>query len=343
VPLIIATEVDAHVEERVTLDHGEGGAATSRLVRELFLAHLGGPAVLEDAAVVTGGERIALTTDSFVVQPIRFPGGDIGRLSIAGTVNDLAVMGAEPKYITAAFVLEEGLPISELESVVVSMAAAAREAGVQVVAGDTKVVRRGEADQLFINTSGVGILPPERTLSSASCKKGDVVLISGPIGDHGTAVMVEREGFDMRGDLMSDCQPLWDLASALLEAAPDTRCMRDPTRGGLATALVEIAAASEVGVLLEEEKIPVRRPVRAACDLLGLDPLYVACEGRLIAVVPEEQAEDALDAMRHHDRGGASARIGVVVNDPPGLTLATLSGGMRPLVALEGAQLPRIC
>lgn len=328
---------------RVTLDHGEGGAATWRLVRELFIAHLGGPAVLEDAAAVPGAERIALTTDSFVVQPIRFPGGDIGRLSIAGTVNDLAVVGAEPMYITAGFVLEEGLEVSDLEQIVVSMAQAAGEAGVKVVAGDTKVVRRGEADKLFINTAGVGVLPPGRNLSSANCRKGDAVLVSGPVGDHGTAVMVEREGFDMRGDLVSDCQPLWDLAEALLDAAPGTRCMRDPTRGGLATALVEIAASSEVGIHLEEETIPVRRPVRAACELLGLDPLYVACEGRLIAVVPEEQAEDALDAMRNHARGASSARIGAVVDEPLGLALATVSGGMRPLVALEGAQLPRIC
>jgi hydrogenase expression/formation protein HypE len=205
------------------------------------------------------------------------------------------------------------------------------------------VVRRGEADQLFINTSGVGILPPGRNLSSASCKEGDVVLLSGPVGDHGTAVMVAREGFDIRGDLMSDCQPLWDLASAVLEAAPATRCMRDPTRGGLATALAEIAAASQAGIVLNEEAIPVRRPVRAACDLLGLDPLYVACEGRLIAVVPEEQGEAALNAMQNHARGKGSARIGDVANDPPGLQLATASGGTRPLVALQGAQLPRIC
>lgn len=327
----------------ITLDHGEGGAASSRLIRELFLAHLGGPAVLEDAAVVEGAERIALTTDSFVVQPIRFPGGDIGRLAIAGTVNDLAMVGAEPRYITAGFVLEEGLAISELETVVASMARTAAEAGVRVVAGDTKVVRRGEADKLFINTTGVGMLPPARSLSSASCQPGDAVLISGTIGEHGTAVMIEREGFEIEGDFLSDCRPLWDLTSVLLEAAPDTRCMRDPTRGGLATALIEIAAASGTGVRLKEEAIPVRRPVRAACDLLGLDPLYVACEGRLVAVVPERQAAGALKAMRAHEAGAAAETIGSVVGGPSGVAVETTAGGLRPLIALEGAQLPRIC
>ncbi len=327
----------------VTMDHGEGGAATARLIRELFLVHLGGPAVLEDAAEVEGSGRMAMTTDTFVVQPIQFPGGDIGRLSIAGTVNDLAVAGAEPRYITAGFVLEEGLELAVLETVVMSMAATAMEAGVKVVAGDTKVVGRGEADKLYINTTGLGALPPGRNLSSASCQPGDVVLVSGPVGDHGTAVMVEREGFEVKGDLKSDCQPLGDLVEVLLAAVPGTRCMRDPTRGGLATTLGEIASASEAGIVVQENLIPVRRPVKAVCDLLGLDPLYMACEGRLVAVVPAAGAADALVALRSHKRGTGAVQIGEVVEGPSGLVLETSAGGRRPLLALEGVQLPRIC
>ncbi len=327
----------------ILLDHGEGGAASARLVREIFLEHLAGPEVLEDAAVVEGAERLALTTDSFVVRPLFFPGGDIGKLAVSGSVNDLAVMGAEPRYLTAGFVLEEGLELEVLERVVASMAACAGEAGVKVVAGDTKVVGKGEADRLFINTSGVGVLPPGRRLSVSFCRPGDAVLVSGPVGDHGTAVMVAREGFAVEGELISDCRPLWDLARSLLQAAPAVRCMRDPTRGGLATVLVEMAAASQVGILLEERSIPVRRPVRAVCDLLGLDPLYVACEGRLVAVVPPEQAQEALAALRAHPAGAGAARIGRVVEEKIGLVLQTAAGGTRPLVALEGAQLPRIC
>jgi hydrogenase expression/formation protein HypE len=327
----------------VLLDHGEGGAATARLVSEIFLAHFGRPSVLEDAAEVKGADRIALTTDTFVVRPIRFPGGDIGRLSVAGTVNDLAMVGAKPRYVTAGFLLEEGLEFSVLEGIVTSMAETAREADVSVVAGDTKVVGRGEADKLYINTAGMGVLPPGRHLSSANCRPGDLVLVSGPVGDHGTAVMIEREGFDVKGDLASDCQPLWDLVETLLAAAPGTRCMRDPTRGGLATALIELASASRVGIVLQEDSIPVRRPVWAVCDLLGLDPLYMACEGRLVAVVPAPEIDSALRALRNHVRGSNATTIGVVVDEPSGLVLETTAGGRRPLLALEGVQLPRIC
>jgi len=331
------------VRGTIRLDHGEGGAATARLVKEVFLGHLGTPEVLEDAAVVDGGARIAFTTDTFVVRPAVFPGGDIGKLAVCGTVNDLAVVGAEPRYLSAAFVLEEGLDIDLLDRVVGSMAQTAREAGVRIVTGDTKVVARGEADGIYINTSGVGVMPEGRKLSSASCVAGDVVLVSGAIGEHGTAVMVAREGFGLSGDLRSDCQPLADLAAAVLAAAPGTRCMRDPTRGGLATTLVEIAEASRVEIRLNEAAIPLRAVVRGACDLLGLDPLYVACEGRLIALVPQDQAVAALEAMRAHPRGASAARIGAVQEGKPGLFLQTRVGGLRPLIALEGAQLPRIC
>jgi len=330
------------MSDTILLDHGEGGAATARLVRDVFVRHLGSPPQLEDASVVDGGARVALTTDSFVVKPLQFPGGNIGKLAIAGTVNDLAMVGSQPRYLTAGFVLEEGLPIELLDRIVASMAACASEAGVRIVAGDTKVVGRGEADQLFINTSGLGIMPVGRYLSSASCQPGDAILVSGPIGDHGSAVLVAREGFGIQGDLQSDCQPLTDLVEALLVAAPGVRCMRDPTRGGLATTLTELAAASGVGMRLTETAIPIRRPVRAACELLGLDPLYVACEGRLIAVVPSDQADVALHALRGHRRGAQAARIGQVVVER-GVVLHTVTGGNRPLVALEGAQLPRIC
>jgi len=299
--------------------------------------------VLEDAAVVEGGERLALTTDSFVVRPLFFPGGDIGRLAVSGTINDLVVMGAEPHYLTAGFVLEEGLDLADLERVVISMARAASEAGVCVVAGDTKVVNRHNADELFITTSGIGVLPAGRTLSVASCEPGDVVLVSGPVGDHGTAVMLAREGFGIGGDVVSDCQALDGLSAALLSAVPSTRCMRDPTRGGLATTLVEMAEASGVGIRLSEGSIPVREPVRATCELLGLDPLYVACEGRLVAVVPRPMAKAALTALIEHRQGRDAALIGEVVAQPKGVTLVTNMGGGRPLVALEGAPLPRIC
>ncbi len=330
-------------DEIITLDHGEGGASTSRLVREVFLRTLGAPAVLEDGAVVEAGERVVLTTDSYVVSPLEFPGGDIGTLAVSGTVNDLAVMGSRPRYLTAGFILEEGLPVALLRRILASMARAAREAGVTVVTGDTKVVPHGDADGLYINTSGLGVLPDGRSLSCSACRPGDAVLVSGSIAEHGVAVVVAREGFGIEGDLASDCQPLADMAEALLQAAPGTRCMRDPTRGGLATALCEISEASKVGMLIRERDVPLRREVRAACDLLGIDPLYVACEGRLVAVVPEQQSGAALEALRGHGRGRGAARIGTVVDRPLPLFMETRTGGTRPLIQLEGAQLPRIC
>lgn len=330
-------------EKQVLLDHGEGGAATSRLVRELFLRHLGGPAVLEDSAAVEAGARIALTTDSFVVRPPFFPGGDIGRLAICGTVNDLAVAGSVPKYLTAGFVIEEGFQITHLDRIVASMAGTAREADVKVVTGDTKVVGRGEADGIFINTSGVGILPPGRLLSAAAPRPGDAVLVSAPVAEHGMAVIAAREAFRFSGDLRSDCRPLGGLAAAVLAAAPGTRCMRDPTRGGLATLLLDFAAASGCGIRVRESAIPLRRPVGIACEMLGLDPLYVACEGVAVAVVPAAEASAALDAMRRRPEGVAAAQVGEMVAAGPGVVLDTKAGGSRPLVALEGAQLPRIC
>jgi hydrogenase expression/formation protein HypE len=335
---------------RILLDHGEGGAATSRLVRDVFFAAFGCPGgVAEDAAILepglVGGDgpKFAFTTDTFVVRPLFFPGGDIGRLAVCGTVNDLAVMGATPRWLSAAFILEEGLDVAILGRVVHSMAVAAAEAAVTIVTGDTKVVGRGEADGLFVNTSGVGVVPAGRKLASNACLPGDAVLVSGPVGDHGMAVMLAREGFGIEGELSSDVQPLADLTLALLGAVPETRCLRDPTRGGLATALLDFAHASGVRMVLDEAEIPIRRAVRAAADLLGLDPLFVACEGRFVAVVPEDRAEVALDALRGHPRGRQARRIGSVIAASPGLVLRTTSGGLRSVVALEGAQLPRIC
>ncbi len=330
-------------EKEIMLDHGEGGAATQRLVETLFFKHFGAPEVAEDATIVPSEARIAVTTDSFVVKPLEFPGGNIGKLSVCGTVNDLAVMGAIPKYLTAGFILEEGLSLEVLERLVKAMAETAKEAGIAIIAGDTKVVGRDEADGIFINTTGIGFVPLQRTLSSANCQPGDAIIVSGTIAEHGMAVMVARQGFGISGDLHSDCQPLADLVENILEAVPETHCMRDPTRGGIATTLLEIATASKVGMTLKEVAIPLRRPVRAACDLLGIDPLYVASEGRLLAIVPEEKQEEALLAMRRHPRGKDASIIGYVTVTPKGLYLETKSGGNRPLIALEGAQLPRIC
>lgn len=330
------------LEATIKLDHGEGGAASHRLITEVFVKCFGVQKVLEDATVVAGSGRLAITTDSFVVKPLEFPGGDLGKLAVCGTVNDLAMMGAIPKYLTAGFILEEGLPVSTLRRLVHSMAATADQAGVSIVAGDTKVVGRGEADGLFINTSGVGFVPEGVDLSIGNCREGDVVLVSGTIGEHGIAVMVARENFGISGDLSSDCTPLASLAKALVEAIPSVRCMRDATRGGMATVMVEIATACKLGIELDEAAIPVRPPVRAACGLLGLDPLYVACEGRFVTVVADEDAVKALALLRSHPDGLGSAIIGKVVKSR-GVYLETLSGGHRPLIMLEGSQLPRIC
>ena len=328
---------------RIVLDHGEGGAATARLVRDVFVRHLGGPAVLEDGAIVEAAARVVLTTDTFVVRPFVFPGGDIGTLAVAGTVNDLAVMGATPKYLTAGFVLEEGLPIDDLDAIVISMARTADEAGVRVVAGDTKVVGRGQADGIYINTSGLGILPDGCHLSSAGCRPDDCVIVSGPIGDHGMAVVIARERFGIAGPVESDCRPVADLVAAVLTSAPHTRCMRDPTRGGLATTLIDFSEASAVGIRVREVDVPVRPAVRAACDVLGLDPFYVPCEGRLVAVVPPDECDAALRALRALPFGRDAMAIGTVIAAPRGLFVETSVGGLRPMSPLEGAQLPRIC
>ncbi|MBI4867111.1 MAG: hydrogenase expression/formation protein HypE [Candidatus Wallbacteria bacterium] len=337
--------------DRVVLGHGSGGKLSAELLRDVFLPALGNEILdrMEDQATCTlqglgGGARIALTTDAFVVRPLFFPGGDIGKLAIHGTVNDLAVGGAEPKLITAAFILEEGLALADLERIARSMRVACDEAGVQLVAGDTKVVDRGKADGVFITTAGVGLVPAGRSLSISAARPGDRVLVSGTLGDHGIAIMSVREGLEFETVLQSDTASLAGLTRVMLSACPSIRCMRDPTRGGLASALNEMATASGVGIELREADIPLEAAVKSACELLGLDPLYVACEGRLVCAVPARDSERCLAAMREHPLGRRAADIGAVCEEHPGVVTAkTVVGGERVVSMLAGEQLPRIC
>ncbi len=336
------------LEENVNSAHGAGGKASSALIDAVFLEAFRNDtlASLADGAVLElpSGERLAFSTDSFVVKPLRFPGGSIGHLAVHGTVNDLAMMGARPQWISAAFVLEEGYPIAELRAVVADMAEAAERAGVQVVTGDTKVVNKGAADGMYVNTAGVGLVPPSVRLDARSVRPGDRVLVSGRIGDHGVAVMIARGDLALEADIESDTAPLGGLVEALLAAAPNTRWLRDPTRGGVATVLNELARAAEVHVTLEESMLPVRGPVNGACEILGIDPLYVANEGKLVAIVPPEQVDPALAALRSHPLGVDAAVIGEVRDDPPGIvTINTGFGGTRIVDMLVGDPLPRIC
>ncbi|MGH8867688.1 MAG: hydrogenase expression/formation protein HypE [Actinomycetes bacterium] len=338
-------------EERITLAHGAGGKATQTLVEAVFLDAFRNPLLepLDDGAVLTVGDsRLAFTTDSFVVSPLFFNGGDIGDLAVNGTVNDLAVCGARPLALSAGFVLEEGFGVADLERVVASMARAAEAAGVSVATGDTKVVQRGKADGLYVTTAGVGVIERPVTLGAAQAKPGDTVLVSGPIGDHGVTVLLARGELDIVSDLASDTAPLHGLVDTLLDAVPDpargVHVLRDATRGGVATICNEVAQASGVSVVLDEESLPVRPEVTGACELLGIDPLYVACEGRLVAVVDGNATEDALAAMQTHPAGEGARVIGRVKDDPPGLVLLRTSfGGTRIVDLLVGDPLPRIC
>jgi hydrogenase expression/formation protein HypE len=336
-------------EEKITLSHGSGGKATHNLVEGLFAQAFANPALdpLDDAATLPldgGGQRLAFTTDSYVVSPLFFPGGDIGKLAVHGTLNDLAMTGAEPLGLSAAMILEEGLPIDDLKQVVASMQAAAARAGVPIVTGDTKVVNRGSADKLFITTAGVGLIRPGMALSAYQVRPGDKVLLSGPLGDHGIAVMLAREALDLELDVVSDTAALHGLAGALLSAAPGVRCLKDPTRGGLATSLNEIALAAQAAIAIDETAVPVRPAVRGACEILGLDPLTIANEGKLIAVVAPEAASAALEALRAHPLGAEACLIGEVRAEPPGMVfLRTEIGGTRVLDMLVGDPLPRIC
>ncbi|MDH7487896.1 MAG: hydrogenase expression/formation protein HypE [Anaerolineae bacterium] len=333
-------------DEAILLAHGSGGRLTHELIRDLFLRELSNPFLdaLSDAAVLPPQSgRLALTTDSYVIRPIFFPGGDIGKLAVCGTVNDLSMVGARPLFLTIGFILEEGLPFADLRRIVRSAAQTAREAGVQIVAGDTKVVDRGSADQVFINTAGVGIIPDGLSLSSSAIRPGDAILVSGTVGDHGIAVMAQREGLGLSTSLASDCAPLNGLAQAVL-ACGGVRVMRDPTRGGLATTLVELAQAGGVGLEIDESAVPVKDAVRGACELLGLDPLYVANEGKLVAVVAAEAADAALAAMQSHPLGRDARIIGRATQAHPGrVVLKTLLGVSRVVEMLTGEQLPRIC
>jgi hydrogenase expression/formation protein HypE len=334
-------------DEHITLAHGAGGKATRTLVEALFLERFRNSILepLEDQAIFElDGVRLAFTTDSYVVSPLFFPGGNIGDLAVNGTVNDLVVGGARPLYLSAGFVLEEGFPISDLRRIVSSMRAAADTAGVQVVTGDTKVVQKGKGDGCYINTAGVGLIEQPIRLSTVNARPGDVVIVSGSIGEHGITIMLARGELGLEADIVSDTAPLNTLVADLLAASRQVRCMRDATRGGVATVLNEIAKASSVGVVIDEAKVPVRKEVRGACELLGIDPLHVACEGRLIAVVDSASADEALAAIRQSRYGTTAAIIGRVVAEPAGMVLLkTQFGGSRIVDMLIGDPLPRIC
>ncbi len=333
----------------IDLSHGAGGRAGAQLVEELFARHLDNDFLRQgdDGAVLpapTLAGRLVTSTDCHVVSPLFFPGGDIGCLSVHGTINDVAVMGARPVALTAGFVIEEGFPLADLDRIVASMAAASRTAGVPVVAGDTKVVERGKGDGVFITTTGIGVLAPGVDLSGSRARPGDAILLSGTIGDHGMAIMSRRENLSFDAPIESDTAALHELVAALLATGADIRCLRDPTRGGLATTLNEIARQSGVGMMIEESAIPVRLAVAAACEFLGLDPLYVANEGKLAAIVAGADAERVLGALRAHPLGAAAMRIGTVLADEHHFVQMTTSmGGRRIVDWLTGEQLPRIC
>ena len=347
-------------DEHITLSHGSGGKATHNLIEGVFAPAFSNPLLdrMDDSAILdlelepskiqnpkSKIGNLAFTTDTYVVSPLFFPGGDIGQLAVHGTINDLATAGAQPLYLSAGFILEEGFPIADLRRIVESMARAAAEAGVAIVTGDTKVVQRGKADGLFVNTAGVGLVRATWPIGQAQAQPGDRVLLSGPVGDHGIAVMLAREALDIEADVQSDTAPLHTLVGDLLAAAgPDVHCLKDPTRGGVATTLNEIALASEVAIALDEHAIPVRPDVRGACEILGLDPLTIANEGKLLAIVAPEGAAAALAAMQAHPLGQAAAIVGEVRAEPAAMVfLRTDIGGTRVLDMLVGDPLPRIC
>lgn len=336
----------------ITLAHGSGGKAMRDLIDEVFVETFANPylAILEDQARIAldglnaRGDRLALTTDSFVVDPLFFPGGDIGRLAVNGTINDLAVSGARPLYLTCGMILEEGLPVATLRKVVESMKTAADVAGVGIVTGDTKVVHRGAADKLFINTAGVGVIPRGIEINAERASPGDVILTNGYIGDHGAAIVDARGELALENTIESDCQPLDGLVRAMLEVCPDIHCLRDATRGGLATVLNEFAASSDTCMWIDESTLPLRAEVKGMCELLGLDPLYLANEGKLVAVVPSGDAEAVLSAMQASPEGSDTRVIGTVREAPAGtVIMSTLFGGKRIVDMLVGDQLPRIC
>ena len=334
------------MKDKILLAHGSGGKLAHELVEKGFVKAFNNPflAKFDDSAVMDFNGRLAFTTDSYVVSPIFFPGGDIGKLAVCGTVNDLAMSGAKPLYLSLSFIIEEGLPQDELNKIVDSVQKVAREAGVEIVTGDTKVVNRGSADKLFINTAGIGIIPEGVDISGSRASPGDIVILSGTIGDHGIAVLSQREGLSFSTQLESDCAPLGSLVAEMLAASSDIRCLRDPTRGGLATTLNELAKQSKASIRIEEEKISVREEVLAACEMLGFDPLYVANEGKLVAIVPAKDADKVLKAMRQNCYGIDAAIIGEVRAEHPGrVVMKTCLGASRIVDMLVGDLLPRIC
>jgi hydrogenase expression/formation protein HypE len=335
------------MKEKIMLGHGSGGLMSRRLIRELILGHLGNPLldILDDAALADlGGSKVAFTTDSYVVRPLFFPGGDIGKLSVCGTVNDLAVMGARPRLISLGLILEEGFPLEDLDKILASIRRTADEASVQVATGDTKVVERGAADGLFINTAGIGTFEEGGDLSGRKIREGDMLLLNGTIGDHGAAIFSARQEMRLSSTLASDCAPLNGLIASVLAETGGVRFMRDPTRGGLAAVLNEIAADTGLGVTIDEKEIPVREEVRAICDLVGFDPLHLANEGKALLVVSPEEAQAALTALRRHPLGERASIIGSITASSPGkVILKTTSGGKRILDLPESDPLPRIC
>jgi hydrogenase expression/formation protein HypE len=344
-------------DEQITLAHGSGGRAMHELVEGVFLEYLRNPMLelLEDQAVFEvnnggGPVRLAFTTDSYVVTPLFFPGGDIGKLAVNGTINDIAMSGAEPLYLSAGFILEEGFPMSDLRRVLESMRAAASEAGIEIVTGDTKVVEKGTADKLFINTSGIGAIHSPVKISAAAAQPGDKVIVSGSIGDHGTTIMIARGELELETEIESDTAPLHSLVQDMIDEAArqgnvdGIHCLRDPTRGGVATTLNEIALSSEVCIQIEEDYIPVREEVHGACEILGLDPLYVANEGKLVAIVAPGVANQIVERMKQNRYGGEACIIGEVKPEPQGIvSMVTGFGGTRIVDMLAGEQLPRIC
>ncbi len=334
------------MDDTILLAHGSGGKLSHELVEKRFLPFLANPALnkLDDSAIFEASGRLAFTTDSYVVNPIFFPGGDIGKLAVCGTVNDLAMNGAKPLYLSLSAIIEEGFSIGELEQIMQSIKKAAEEAEVSIITGDTKVVNQGQADKLFITTSGLGIIPPGVDISGVNARAGDKVLLSGTIGDHGISIMSQREGLRFSMTLESDCAPLNKLVSQMLEVSSEIHCLRDPTRGGLATTLNELARQSKVGIVIEEVKIPVKEEVKAACELLGLDPIYVANEGKMVAIVDPSDADKILARMKQNSYGKDAAIIGEITKEHPGKVIVkTKLGPSRIVDMLSGELLPRIC
>ena len=339
-------------DSNINLTHGSGGKAMRDLIDDIFVSNFDNPILsqLEDQArfelsnLLQYGDRLAFTTDSYVIDPLFFPGGNIGTLAVNGTINDLAVSGAKPLYMTCSVILEEGLPISNLRKVAQSMQVAAQNAGVQIVTGDTKVVDKGTADKLFINTAGIGVIPAEINISAHNIQPGDVVIVNGELGNHGTAILIARGELALETNIESDCQPLHSLVEKILRVCPQVRAMRDATRGGLATVLNEFAVSSDVGIVIQEQSLPIQKKVRGVCEILGLDPLYLANEGKLLVTVPQDYAEKVILEMQSHPAGRDSCIIGHVTKSHPGIVLLkTIFGSERIVDMLVGSQLPRIC